>query len=158
MRPYQLGTAAAIVLIAAAAMFDSRSAFSPAAGTAPGDVGASWYPFWAAAVVALGAVVAGYQAITLPQPKEGVFASAGSLAAVLKLVVPMVAYAVSFTWFGFYLATGLYMGGFAFFIGRYRWYWSLASLVATPLAIYLLFEIGFRLILPKSVFYPSIPF
>lgn len=158
MRPYQVGTAAAIVLIAAVAMFDSRSAFAPVAGTAPGDVGASWYPFWAAAVVALGASLAGYQALTLPQAKEGVFAGAGSVAAVLKLVIPMVLYAVSFNWLGFYLGTGAYMGFFAAYIGRYKPWWSLLSALVTPVAIYLLFEVGFRLILPKSVFYPGIPF
>jgi putative tricarboxylic transport membrane protein len=158
VRPYQVGTAAVIVLIAAAAMFDSRRAFSPVEGTSPGDVGSAWYPFWAAAVVALGATLAGYQALTQPQPKEGVFAGEGSVASVLKLIAPMFMYAISFSWLGFYLATGAYMGFFAAFIGRYKPWWSLASALVTPLAIYLLFEIGFRLILPKSVFYPRIPF
>ena len=136
MRPYQVGTAAAIVLIAAVAMFDSRRVLSPAPGAA----------------------VAGYQALTRPQPKEGVFAGAGSVAAVAKLVIPMLLYAVSFAWLGFYLATGVYMGFFAAYIGRYKPWWSLASAVLTPLAIYLLFEVGFRLILPRSIFYPGIPF
>jgi len=158
VRPYQVGTAAAIVLIAAVAMFDSRRVLDPAPGTAPGDVGSAWYPFWAAAVVAFGAAVAGYQALTRPQPKEGVFAGAGSVAAVAKLVIPMLLYAVSFAWLGFYLATGVYMGFFAAYIGRYKPWWSLASAVLTPLAIYLLFEVGFRLILPRSIFYPGIPF
>jgi putative tricarboxylic transport membrane protein len=145
-------------LIAAAAMFDSRAAWSPAAGTAPGDVGAAWYPFWAATIMGVSCVFVAYQAFVLPQAKEGVFASAGSLGAVLKLVVPMVAYAISFAWLGFYLATALYMGGFAAFIGRYKWFWAVVSAFVTPLAIYLMFEIGFRLSLPKSVFYPGIPF
>jgi len=158
VRPYQVGTAAAIVLIAAAAMFDSRSVFNPAAGTAQGDVGASWYPFWTAAVMGFGALVVGYQALVLPQSKEGVFAGASSVVAVLKLVIPMLLYAISFTWLGFYLATALYMGGFAAYLGRYKWYWSLASAAMTPLAIYLMFELGFRLTLPKSIFYPGIPF
>ena len=146
------------MLIAAAAMFDSRAAWAPAAGTAPGDVGAAWYPFWAAAIMGVSCAFVAYQALTLPQPKEGVFASAGSAAAVLKLVIPMFAYAISFAWLGFYLATGLHMGGFAAFIGRYKPWWALLSGVVTPLAIYVMFEIGFKLVLPKSVFYPGIPF
>jgi len=158
VRPYQVGTAAAIVLIAAAAMFDSRAAFAPVEGTAKGDVGASWYPFWTAAVMGIAAAISGFRALTLPQPKEGIFESRSSVAAVLNLVIPMVAYALSFTWLGFYLATALYMGLFAAYLGRYRWYWTLASGVLTPLAIYLMFEVGFKLLLPKSVFYPGIPF
>jgi hypothetical protein len=70
----------------------------------------------------------------------------------------MFVYALSFTWLGFYLATALYMGFFAVYLGRYKWYQSLASAVITPLAIYVMFEIGFKLLLPKSIFYPGIPF
>ena len=131
-----MGTAAAIALIAAVAMFDSRAAWSPVRGTAPGDVGASWYPFWTAAVMGLAAVGVAYRA----------------------LVLPMFIYALSFQWLGFYLATGIYMGFFAAYLGRYRFYWIIASAVITPLAIFLLFEVGFRLLLPKSIFYPGIPF
>ena len=153
-----MGTAAAIALIAAVAMFDSRAAWSPVRGTAPGDVGASWYPFWTAAVMGLAAVGVAYRALVLPQPKAGVFASRASVVAVLNLVLPMFVYALSFQWLGFYLATGVYMGFFAAYLGRYRFYWIIASAVITPLTIFLLFEVGFRLLLPKSIFYPGIPF
>ena len=74
MRPYQVATAAAIVLIAAVAMFDSRAAFSPSAGTSPGDVGARWYPFWSAAVMGVASVIVAYRALTTPQGTEGAFA------------------------------------------------------------------------------------
>jgi hypothetical protein len=158
LRPYQAGTAAAIVLIAAVAMFDSRAAFNPVRGTAPGDVGASWYPFWTAAVMAIAAAGIAYRAFVVPQQKEGVFASRSSVVAVLNLVIPMLLYAFSFQWLGFYLATGMYMGFFAAYLGRYRFHWIVASAVITPLAIFLIFEVAFRLLLPKSIFYPGIPF
>jgi len=153
-----VGTAAAIVLIAAVAMFDSRAAFNPVRGTAPGDVGASWYPFWTAAVMSAAAIGVAYRALVMPQPKEGVFASRSSVIAVLNLVIPMLLYAFSFQWLGFYLATGVYMGFFAAYLGHYKIYWIVASAVITPLAIFLIFEVAFRLLLPKSIFYPGIPF
>ncbi len=153
MRPYQVGTAAAIVLIAAVAMFDSRGVFTSLPGTAPGDVGPSWYPFWAAALMGAAAVVVAYQAIVSPQPAQGAFETRESVTSVLKLVIPMFAYAFSFKWLGFYLATVVYMGFFAAYLGRYKWWGVLAAAVLTPIAIYLLFEVAFRLILPKSIFY-----
>ncbi len=62
---------------------------------------------------------------------------------------------MSFRWLGFYLATFTYMGFFAAYIGRYRpWAIALAA-VTVPLAVYLLFEVGFKLVLPKSIFYTS---
>jgi putative tricarboxylic transport membrane protein len=170
VRPYQVATAAAIVLIAAVAMFDSRAAFNPTAGTSPGDVGARWYPFWAATVMGVGAVVVGYRALTTPQGTEGAFQGRRSLFAVLKLAVPMLVYALliggisfrttDFTYrivpqFGFYLATALYMGLFAWWLGRYKIWWVAAITVAFPIVIFVIFEIGFRVSLPKSFLYSS---
>jgi len=153
VRPYQVGTAAAIVLIAAVAMFDSRGVFELKQGTSPGDVGPSWYPFWSAALMALAAVWVGVRSLTTPQPAESPFATRDSVTSVLKLVIPMALFAYSFRWLGFYFATAAYMGFFAWYLGRYRWWAILAVSVITPLAIYLLFEVAFRLILPKSLLY-----
>jgi len=136
-------------------MFDSRNVFTSLPGTSPGDVGPSWYPFWAAALMGAAAVGIAVRFATTPQPAEGVFAGRESVFAVLKLVIPMVAYAASFQWLGFYLATGAFMGFFAAYLGKYKPYVVLASAIITPLAIYVLFEIGFKLVLPKSIFYKS---
>lgn len=170
MRPYQVVTAAAIILIAAVAMFDSRAAFSPSAGTAIGDVGARWYPFWAATIMGIASVVVAYRAMTTPQPAEGAFQGSRGVFAVLKLAVPMLAYAfliggigfktTEFTYtivppFGFYLATALYMGLFAWWLGGYKIWWVAAITVAFPIVIFLIFEIGFRVSLPKSFLYTS---
>jgi len=159
VRPYQVGTAAAIALIAAVAMLDSLATFAPSAGTSPGDVGARFYPFWAGAVVFVSAVAIAFRALTTPQSAEGVFAGRASIAAVLKLVIPLVVAAVSMIWLGIYIVTALYMGLFARWIGKYNWAWVAVISITFPLVIYLGFEIGFRASLPKSVFYTSgLPF
>ena len=159
MRPYQVGTAAAIVLIAAVAMFDSRGVFTIKEGTSPGDVGPSWYPFWSAALMGIAAVWVGVRAFTTPQSTESPFVGRESVTSVLKLVIPMAIYAKSFEWLGFYIATALYMAFFAWYLGRYKWWAILAAGVLTPLAIYLLFEVAFRLVLPKSFLYDlGLPF
>ena len=155
MKPYQIGTAAAIILIAAVAMFDSRKVFGEQIGSSPGDVGPSWYPFWAATLMGVAAIFIGYRAFVSALPAEGVFTGRDSVFAVLKLVLPMIAYATSFQWLGFYIATAAYMGFFSAFIGKYRWYAVVAAAILTPLAIYLLFEVAFKLLLPKSIFYRS---
>ena len=170
MRPYQVATAAAIVLIAAVAMFDSRAAFSPSAGTSPGDVGARWYPFWAATIMGIASVIVAYRALTTPQAVEGVFQGSRSVFAVLKIAGPMLLYALliggigfkttDFTYrivppFGFYLATALYMGLFAWWLGRYKIWWVATITAAFPIVIFAVFEIGFRVSLPKSFLYTS---
>ncbi len=149
-----MGTAAAIVLIAAVAMFDSRRVFGVQLGSSPGDVGPSWYPFWSAALMGVAAVYVGFRAMTVPQPTESPFAGRESVTSVLKLIIPMFVYAFSFQYVGFYVATAIYMGFFAWYLGKYKWWGILAAGVITPLAVYLLFEVAFRLTLPKSLLYP----
>ena len=87
-----------------------------------------------------------------------------------RLALPMVVYALliggigfrtaDFTYriipqFGFYLATALYMGLFAWWLGRYKIWWVAAIMVAFPIVIFAVFEIGFRVSLPKSFLYSS---
>jgi len=159
VRPYQVGTAAAIGLIAAVAMFDSRDVFASAPGNAPGDVGAHFYPFWSAALMAIAGLAIAYRALTTPQAVEGVFTGRDSAVAVLKLVVPMVLAATLIIWLGIYIVTGLYMALYARWVGKYNWFWVAFIGAAFPAAIYLLFEIGFRVSLPKSIFFESgLPF
>ncbi len=160
MRPYQVATAAVIILIAAVAMFDSRaSALPDTTGTAPGGLGAGFYPFWSAFLVAAASAVVVYRTLSTPQPAEGPFAGRESVIAVTKLILPMLLATAAIVWLGFYLVTGLYMGFFARFIGRYRWLWTIVPAVAVPLVLYVVFELGFRVSLPKSVLYRSgLPF
>jgi len=143
-----------MIVIAAVAMFDSRaSALPDPTGTFPGGLGPGFYPFWSAAMVAGAAlfVILRYQ--VLAGDTQGVFAKREAWVAPLKIALPMIVAVAALEWLGFYIVTALYMGFFARFIGGYRWYWVLAIAVLFPLVIYLAFERGFRVSLPKSVFY-----
>lgn len=134
-------------------MFDTRRGAIIGATGDPGGIGSGFYPFWSAALTGVAGLILLWRVMTTPQPAEGVFASREGLGSVLKLVVPMVLTAVSIGWLGLYLATALYMGFFARYLGRYRWVWAVASAVLVPLAMYLVFEQGFRMSLPKSALY-----
>ena len=78
---------------------------------------------------------------------------------VLKVGVPIVAAVASLPYLGFYLMTALYVGFFAAWYGRYRWYVVLAASVLLPVVLFFTFERGFRIALPKSAWYGSfVPF
>ncbi len=147
------------MVIAAVAMFDGRrSAIPDTSGTAPGGLGPGFYPFWAAFVVFAAAAWVGYRALVTAQPPEGPFPERRSVLAILTLGIPMAVAVALIPTLGFYVVTALYMGFFAAAIGHYKWYWVAAIAVGFPLAIYLAFETGFRVSLPKSVFYDALPF
>jgi len=143
-----------MILIAAVAMFDSRaSALPDTTGKFPGGLGPGFYPFWSAAMIAGAAVVVIYRGLLTATTGEGVFAKREAWTAPLKIAVPMIVAVAFIEWIGFYFVTSLYMGFFARFIGRYRWIWVIVIAIAFPALIYLGFEKGFRVFLPKSLLY-----
>ena len=143
-----------MILIAAVAMFDSRaSALPDLSGRFPGGLGPGFYPFWSAAMIVGAAVVVIYRSYVTPATGEGVFAKREAWTAPLKIALPMIAAVGLIQWIGFYFVTGLYMGFFARFIGRYRWIWVIVIAVVFPTLIYFSFEKGFRVFLPKSKLY-----
>ena len=159
MRRYEAATAAVIVLIAAVAMFDTRKGALPdVAGGAPGGLSGGFYPFWSAAVLGFFAALVMFRSLTTPQAVTGVFKDRRSVTSVLTLAVPMVLAAALIPILGFYLMTGLYMGLFAAWLGRYKWYWVAAVALLFPVVIYAIFELGFRVSLPKSIFYDLVRF
>jgi putative tricarboxylic transport membrane protein len=159
VRPYELATALVFVVLAGVAMVESRRGALIGATNDPGGIGSGFYPFWAAAFMGAAALAVMVRVATSPQPTQGVFGARESVVALLKLVVPMLIFTASLAWLGIYLGTALYMGFFARYIGRYRWHWVAAIALAFPLAIYWTFERGFRMSLPKSIWYGSlVPF
>jgi hypothetical protein len=152
---HELLTAAALVAIAAVAMIDSRaSALVDSTGKYPGGIGPGFYPFWAAAVMGGAGLIVMYRAIVRrASASTPVFENRAAALAVAKLVGPMLLATAALTLLGFYIASGLYMGFFARYIGRYRWAWVALIALAFPLATYLAFELGFRVRLPKSSLY-----
>jgi len=142
------------MILAAVAMVDSRAgALVDTSGTEPGGIGAGFYPFWSAAVIFVCAVVVAITARRSTKEGPPAFEGREGAFAVLKIVAPMVIAAVSIIWLGFYIVSGLYMALFARWVGHYRWIWVLVLAIGMPLAIYLSFEVGFRVGLPKSFLY-----
>ena len=103
-------------------------------------------------MVAIAAVFILLPALRMP-PAGSLFASSQGAGALAKLVVPMIVAVALIGWLGFYITSGAYMALFARWVGRYRWLSVVVIGVAVPLALYLGFERGFRVPLPKSIFY-----
>lgn len=142
------------MFVAAVAMFDSRAgALVDRSGTEPGGIGAGFYPFWSATLVLVCAGVVAYRAWTTRVPGPSAFEGRDAVVAVLKLVIPMIVATFAILWLGFYIVSGLYMGLFARWIGRYNWLVTAALAIGMPAAIYAAFEIGFKVLLPKSILY-----
>lgn len=151
-------TAAVIALIAAVAMFDTRRGALPDIAATSSGLGAGFYPFWTATLVFVSGAAVALRSARLPAIAGRVFADRKAVMSLLTLAVPMVVAVLVIKWTGLYLMTALYIGGFMAVIGRYRWWWSLMAAIALPAAIYAAFEFGFRVSLPKSIFFDLVRF
>ena len=160
MRRFQIATALAFVALAVVVMVDTRTgALVDTSGRAPGGIGGGFYPFWAAAVLGLGGLLVAYQTVTGRIMFSGAFAEREGILSIAKLVIPMMVATFALIWLGLYVVMGVYMAFFARFIGHYAWRWVALIGIAFPIAIYLAFEVGFRVRLPKSIFYvQGLPF
>jgi putative tricarboxylic transport membrane protein len=132
--------------------FGGHVAGSPVVGPRPG-----FFPLVMAGLVTLGAV--GVLAQAMRQPSRTRFLEEPQGVTDLVQVGIPVAIAISLVPFlGLYLVAAAYISGFAVWYGRIRWYIAVPVGVALPLAVWWVLEQSFRLMMPKSPFYPSIPF
>ena len=78
------------------------------------------------------------------------FAEWGQLRQVLKLLVPTAIYVFAVPVIGMYVSSGLLIGLFMRWLGRYNWLLVLAMAIGVPILIYFMFERWFLVPLPKG--------
>ncbi len=79
-----------------------------------------------------------------------VFAEWGQLRQVFSVVVPTTAYVFAVPVLGMYVSSGLLIGVFMKWLGRYSWPMVLAIAIGVPVITYVLFERWFLVPLPKG--------
>ncbi|HVE50595.1 MAG TPA: tripartite tricarboxylate transporter TctB family protein [Casimicrobiaceae bacterium] len=92
-------------------------------------------------------------AITLFRWKrlEGdVFVSWARLKPVLAMLLPTIAYVVLIHLLGIYVASAIYIGAFMIWQGKYRGINAAIVAIAVPIVVFCLFELWFRVPLPKG--------
>lgn len=78
------------------------------------------------------------------------FVSVTALKLILSMLAPTVVYVLLIGWIGFYVASILFIGFFMIWLGKYTWLRSAMVAASVSVATYLLFEVWFRVPLPKG--------
>jgi hypothetical protein len=78
------------------------------------------------------------------------FAEWRQLRQVLKLLVPTAIYVFAVPVIGMYVASGLLIGVFMRWLGRYSWPLVLAMAIGVPILLFFMFERWFLVPLPKG--------
>jgi hypothetical protein len=109
-----------------------------------------YFPFYVGAIICVSAVINILRALTIRPERDRAFVGVAQLKLVLSVLIPTAIYAAVVGWIGIYVASALFIAFFMRWLGRYAW-WKLAAVaIGTSVAVYLFFEVWFKVPLPKG--------
>jgi len=145
-RSVEIGVALLIALIAAIGIYGSLRV-----GIGWGAEGpkAGFFPFYVSLIVLISCAV---NLVNIVREDTGgaLFAQWAQIRQVMSVVIPTAFYVFAVPYLGMYVSSGLLIGVFMKWIGRYRWVTVLAVAIGVPVITYILFERWFLVPLPKG--------
>ena len=144
-------TAIAILLMGAVVIWDSRrlGASWGSDGPEPG-----YFPFYIGLILCVSSLVNFFRAIK--DDSGDSFVSMSALKMILSVIVPTIVYVAliggvgPIPALGIYVASAIFIALFMKWLGKYAWPITLAVSVAVPVVFFLLFEVWFKVPLPKG--------
>ena len=111
---------------------------------------AGYFPFYIGVIICAAALVNLLGAFTIRPEQDKGFVETGQLKLVLAVLIPSVLYVALIGWLGIYVASTLFIAFFMRWLGKYAWWKTAAVSVGNSVVFYLIFEIWFRIPLPKG--------
>jgi putative tricarboxylic transport membrane protein len=109
-----------------------------------------YFPFYIGSLICIASVVNFVRALGLRGERNRTFVQVGQLKMVLTVLIPTAIYAFLVTWIGIYASSVLFIGFFMRWLGKYPWWKVVAVSIGTVVVFYLVFEIWFKVPLPKG--------
>ncbi len=144
-RSVEIGVALAMALLAAIGIAGSVQA---GIGWAAEGPQAGFFPFYVSLIVLVSCAV--NLVGIFRESARRIFAEWAQLRQVLAVVIPSAVYVFLVPTLGMYVSSGLLIGVFMKWLGRYGWAMALAISIGVPVATYLMFEKWFLVPLPKG--------
>jgi hypothetical protein len=118
---------------------------------------AGFFPFYLALLMMIGGAVSAVQAwrSSVEQP---FFEDRVEIVELARVGIPMAVAILTIPILGLYLMTAIYIALFAWWYGSFRWHMSVLAGVLTAASLYLVLTRGFRLPMPQSMWYGTLPF
>jgi hypothetical protein len=145
-RSVEIGVAAFLAVIA---MIGIAGSLKAGIGWAAEGPRAGFFPFYVCLIVLISCGVNLVNAVRDFSGRE-LFAEWSQLRQVVSVVIPATIYVFSVPYLGMYVSSGLLIGAFMKWLGRYRWPMVLAIAIGVPIIIFILFERWFLVPLPKG--------
>jgi hypothetical protein len=120
-------------------------------GTGWGDEGpkSGYFPYYIGIILCVSSAVAVFQGWRSPQGASS-FVGRGQARLVLAVLIPSVIYVIVVRLAGLYVASAIFIAAFMAWQGKFPWHKCLAVGVLVPVALFLMFEVWFKVPLPKG--------
>ena len=136
-----------IFLLGALVAYDSYQLGASWASDGPQ---AGYFPFRIGAMICISATVVLVQAVLRLKTDRAVFATYPQLKQVMVILVPSTLYVGGIQLIGIYVPSALFILLFMKFGGKYSWLRSIAVGVSVSVLTFMMFEIWFKIPLPKG--------
>ncbi len=155
VRAVDLGTAVIIFVFGAIVLWDSYRIGASWASDGPE---AGYFPFYIGVILCIASVVNFANALREKTVDEGgeSFVSMASLKLILSVLIPTIIYVLLIAGvgpipgLGIYVASAIFVAVFMLWLGKYAWGITTAVSLGVPVVFFLMFEIWFKVPLPKG--------
>lgn len=143
----EVATAIATLIFGLAAVYQSYIVGVSWGSDGPGS---GYFPFRIGLIVVLASLYVLAKTVTTRNAASGNFVTYVELKRVASVFVPAAIYVAGIQLAGIYVASAVFMGLFMKLLGKYRWSKTLAVSICFPVATFVMFEIWFKVPLPKG--------
>jgi len=109
-----------------------------------------YFPFYVGLIICVSAAANVLRVLAIRPEHNKVFVLVGQLKLVLTVLVPAAIYVAIVGWIGIYVSSTLFIAFFMRWLGKYAWWKVAAVSVGTAVVFYLIFEMWFKVPLPKG--------
>jgi putative tricarboxylic transport membrane protein len=120
------------------------------AGWSPSGPESGYFPFYIGALILLSSTVTLLVTLFSKRPDRTPFVEPERFKRVLQVLIPSFIFAFAIDYIGIYVAGGLFIACFMWWLGKYRLPKVVMVSVLVPLILFVVFEIWFLVPLPKG--------
>ena len=109
-----------------------------------------YFPFYVGLIICAASLVNLITALAIRPEKDSTFVGVAQLKLVLAVLIPSAVYVALIGWLGIYVASTVFIAFFMRWLGKYPWWKTVAVSVGNSVVFFLIFEIWFKIPLPKG--------
>ena len=147
LKSAEIAVSLAFLALGAVVLVDSRRL---GAGWADDGPQAGYFPFYVGLLICVSAVFNLLRALRMRPERDMGFVEVDQLKLVLSVLIPATVYVALIGWIGIYVASVVFIAFFMRWLGKYAWWKVAAVAVGNSVFFFLVFEVWFKVPLPKG--------